>query len=395
MVVRITEPYPHQMMPLATHDELARQNATLGIKLFMTYNVYPGDEVVFDKQAKPRFVREKGRTPKDKYEMRHLMMRQPYTQMWSAIARTLQEMLWYNMGECIERQLPELDRTAAQLHRKAKGTLRIDPQFKVPAYLSDVDIHAAPGSYGTDLSADDVFAGALYDRGAYYYSKGLSGPFNDNTGRALVEVCKAVFPNFKPKRILDFGCAVGASTLPWKTAFPDAEVSGIDVGSAMMRYAHARAEAFGHAVHFSQQSAEHTDFPDNYFDIVASSGVFHETSHSGSSNIMKEVYRILKPGGMSINSDIPHQHHNDLHDQFMLDWDCHYNAEPFWAQWTSMTSQELMSQAGFPPANVWEKWRDRDHQGGYSLHDRPKEGPHISNQGGIGKGVFWGAVKPA
>jgi hypothetical protein len=79
----------------------------------------------------------------------------------------------------------------------------------------------------------------------------------------------------------------------------------------------------------------------------------------------------------------------------MLDWDCHYNAEPFWGQWTSMTSKELMGQAGFPAAKVWECWRDRDHKGNFFLHDKPKSSPAQSNQGGIGKGVFWGVVKPA
>jgi SAM-dependent methyltransferase len=396
MVLHVAEPFPHKMMPRANHDELARQNATLGIKLFMTYNVYPGDEAVYEKKAKPRFVRDKGRVPKDKHEVRELMLREPYTQTWSSIARTLQEMLWYNMGECIDRQLPELKQKARAFESKAKGTLRLaGPDFVVPRYLSAVDIHAAPGSYGVDLGDGDVFAGALYDRGAYYYAKGLVGPMNDTTGRGLVFAFKEKYPNAKPKRILDLGCAVGGSTLPWKDAFPDAEVYGIDVGGPLMRYAHARAEAFGKAIHYSQQNGEHTDFPDAFFDVVATAGVFHETAHSASRNIMKEVFRILKPGGVSINSDIPHQHDNNLHDQWMLDWDCHYNAEPFWGQWTSMTSKELMGQAGFPAAKVWECWRDRDHKGNFFLHDKPKSSPAQSNQGGIGKGVFWGVVKPA
>lgn len=395
MAIHVTEPYPHKMMPRATHDELARQNATLGIKLHMTYKVYPGDAVAYENSAKAKFLRRKNRLPEDKHEMRELMMQEPYTQIWSSIARALQEMLWHNMGECIERQLPILNATAKQLAHGASGSLRLDPQFKAPRYLSAVDIHAAPGSYDNQLSDDDVFGGALYDRGAYYYGKGLQGPMNDNTGHALIESFRQLYPGRKPRRILDFGCGVGATTLPWKMAFPEAEVFGVDVGAAMMRYAHARAEALGVAVHFSQESAEKMHFPDNYFDVVASSGVFHETSHNGSRNIMKEVFRVLKPGGVSFNSDIPHQHHNNLHDQFMLDWDCYYNAEPFWAQWTTMTSRDLMSHAGFPADTVWEKWRDRDHKGGYSLHDRPKAGPHISNNGGIGKGVIWGAVKPA
>jgi len=392
MVLQIAEPDAHRVMPRANHDEHARENATLSMKLHMTHNVYPHDRAVFERIARRKFERTHGRSPRDKTELRRLMMGQEFTRTWSAIARTLQEMLWDNVGGCIERQLDSLIDAAEDQAKAAKGTLRLNPDLEVPCYLSAVDIHAMPGSYGTDLAPSDVYAGALYDRGAYYYTKGLGGPRNDSTGRALVEAYGQLCPGMAPARILDLGCAIGASTLPWADAFPEAEVHGIDVGAAILRYGHARAEDLGTAVHLSQQNAEHTDFPDDYFDIVATAGVFHETSTQASVRIMKEVHRILKPGGLSLNSDIPHQHNNDLHDQFMLDWDSHYNAEPFWAHWTSMTSHALMTAAGFDEADVWERWRDRDHTGGYSLHDRPKH-PTETNGGGIGKGVFWGAVK--
>lgn len=394
MAIHVKEPYLHPLMPRADHDELARQNVTLSMKLHMTREVYPGDEAVYARRALPRFEREHGRAPQNKTEVRHLMMDEPYTQMWSSLARTLQEMLWDNVGSCVERQLPELIERARG-NGAAIGTLRLDPQFKVPRYLSEVDIHVMPGSYGTDLCDDDVFAGALYDRGAYYYSKGLPGPLNDGAGRALVDVFGRLFPDKRPRRILDLGCAIGATTVPWKEAFPRAEVHGIDVGAAILRYAHARAEGLGAEVHFSQQNGEQTDFPDSYFDLVATAGVFHETSGTASGNIMREVHRLLAPGGVSINSDIPHQHANNLHDQFMLDWDCHYNSEPFWARWTAMTSRHLMTKAGFDPGQVFELWRDRDHHGGYTLHDQAKPDPSVSNGGGVGKGVTWGATKAA
>jgi len=392
MAVSIAEPFAHDIMPRAVHDEHARENATLSMKLHMTYSVYGGDRAAYRHNALDRFTKSHGRAPADKTEVRHLMMAEPFTQMWSAIARNLQEMLWDNVGGCVERQLPDLIDAAQEAPRKAGGSLRLNPQFKMPRYLSAVDIHAMPGSYGADLTEGDVYAGAVYERGAYYYTKGLVGPLSDGSGRSLVESFCQMYPKMRPARILDLGCAIGASSLPWAAAFPDAEVFGIDVGPAILRYGHARSELLGRKVHFSQQDAEKTDFPDDYFDIVATAGVFHETSARASVNIMKEVRRILKPGGLSINSDIPHQHHDDLHDQFMLDWDCHYNSAPFWAQWTAMTSHDLMAKAGFSPEQVWERWRDRDHQGNFSLHDRPKD-PSESNQGGIGKGVFWGATK--
>nr|WP_287287651.1 class I SAM-dependent methyltransferase [Okeania sp. SIO2B9] len=58
------------------------------------------------------------------------------------------------------------------------------------------------------------------------------------------------------------GCTVGANTLPYVDAYPNAEVYGIDLAPAILRYSHARAESLGKRVHFSQQNAEKTNFPD-------------------------------------------------------------------------------------------------------------------------------------
>ena len=114
-----------------------------------------------------------GRAPRDHHEVRKLMEGEPSTKMWSAMARTIQEMLWDGVGESVERQLPDL---IARSHiAKPLGTLTLDPALQVPRYNGEIDIHCMPGGYHTDLTANDVYSGAIYDRGAYYYVAGLLG----------------------------------------------------------------------------------------------------------------------------------------------------------------------------------------------------------------------------
>ncbi|MSO66082.1 MAG: class I SAM-dependent methyltransferase, partial [Alphaproteobacteria bacterium] len=182
----VPQPFAHAMMAQAQHDELSRQNFTVTLKLYMTENVYPTDELVYEKVAKPKFIREHRREPKDHHEVRKLMLREPTTQMWSSIARTLQEVLWYNVGECVERQLADLNERGSALARKPLGSLTLDPAFVAPRYVTAVDIHAMPGNYTSNASDDDVYAGAVFDRGAYYYTKGQSGPHLDSAGRGNV-----------------------------------------------------------------------------------------------------------------------------------------------------------------------------------------------------------------
>ena len=392
-MLNIKEPVAHNMLPLASHDEHCRENVIAAMKYHLTNEVYPYDELVYEKQVKPKFVAEHGREPEDAREVHKLMMNEPYTRMWSSMARTLQEILWDNQSEITAHNMPRMQEQARKNGKKPLGTLTLDPDFEVPRYVSAVDIHAMPGGYQTSRSEDDLYSPGVYDRGAYYYTMGMSGRYGEGGGNALVMAVNELYPELEPKRILDLGCAVGWSTLPLVDAWPEAEVHGIDVGEAFMRYAHARAEAKGKKAHFHQMSGEDLKFPDGYFDLVMCGGVYHETSNKAAPKILQEINRVLRPGGVSMNYDIPHGGKYNLHEQFMLDWDCYYNAEPFWQQWTSWDRTEFMARGGFDPERVIDAWADRDHEGNFKLFDEPFDNQHPGARGGLGRVQFFGAEK--
>ena len=122
----------------------------------------------------------------------------------------------------------------------------------------------------------------------------------------------------------------------------------IDVGAGILRYAFGRSEHLGFGVHFSQQNAEHTDFPDNHFDLVFSSTVLHETSRKAVPNIMNECYRILKPGGVMIHLEVPAKYEwLDMWGRIRGDYEIHYNNEPFWRGALSMDFTVPVKAAGF------------------------------------------------
>ena len=127
--------------------------------------------------------------------------------------------------------------------------------------MSAVDIHCMPGGYASEVMDQDVRAAAIFDRGTFLNVCGTQGAMHDARGRTAVAYLLTEHADLKPARILDMGCSVGQATLPYATYYPHAEVHAIDVAAPLLRYAHARAESVGRAVHFSQQNAERTDFP--------------------------------------------------------------------------------------------------------------------------------------
>jgi SAM-dependent methyltransferase len=337
----------HGMLPSASHDEAARESFVVSLKAHVATEVTGGNRLIFDTTAVPAFARAAGHEPGDRHEVRSAMAPEPYYQMSSSLKRTTQELMWDYVGASVERQLPTLIEASTKTSGRAKGSLRLNPALPLPRYLTAVDIHCMPGNYTTDLIKNDVYAGALYDRSVYLFAMGGLGAYNDDVGITLVQALKEKFPRFKPKRIVDIGCAVGHSTLPYCDAFPEAEVHAIELGAPMLRYAHARAESLGRTVHFSQQNAEQTDYPSGHFDLVVSHILMHETSGKAMPRILKECHRLLAPGGITLHCEGRPWNRMLAYESSILDWDTHYNAEPYIGRMHEEDPRRLMTDAGF------------------------------------------------
>jgi ubiquinone/menaquinone biosynthesis C-methylase UbiE len=370
---------PHDMMVEESHDESARMGFVADFKRFLTNELSGGSGALYQRRVRPHLTKELGREP-TRHEIRGTIRHEPYFQAVSALRRTSQEMIWDSSGKCVERQLPALVDRSRRYATKAAGAnrLRLNPDLEMPRYLSAVDIHCMPGSYQGELEAgDDVFAGAMYDRGVHLYRAKSRPTVNDSNGTFMVSWLAERFPGFTPKRALDMGCGIGNATLRYAQSWPDAEIHAIDVGAAMLRYGHARAESLNTPLSFSQQNAERTEFADESFDLVVSFLLLHETSNRALRNIFRESHRLLAPGGVMVHVDsLPYA---DLSpwDQFVPDWDTHYNGEPFMGALHDLDLRQIAKDAGFQDKEIFE---ERPRHPGMSPH---LKGANHSNDGNV------------
>ncbi len=343
----------HKMFPEAVHDEQSRQHFIRSLKVHIAEDIMPVNDSLYKKKIIPKFKKEKGREPISRKEVREALFKEPANKMWSAMLRTSQEMLYETVRPSIERQLPELILKGKNNFAGILGSVKINPSLKMPVYHTALDIHSKPGAYHTEIvENDDITAGAEYDRTIHLYFMGQAGPNNDDMGRSSSEWLKKKFKNFKPKRILDMGCTIGHSTLPYVDAFPNAEIFAIDVAAPCIRYAHHRAEALKKRVHFSQQNAEKTNFEDGYFDLVVSHLMMHETSSKAIRNIYKECYRLLSTNGIMMHVDVVVQ--EDPYKKYFTEWNAHYNAEPYLGTIQDEDFHVITSGAGFDISTFFE-----------------------------------------
>lgn len=338
----------HDILPQTTHDECARLEFVKTLRAHLSGKVMPGNYAIYEARVEPAIREATGASPKDSAQIRKVMEKHPYYQFWSALQRRSQELMWDSAIDTTERQLPELIdkfRSYRSVDRVVQGSLRLNPDVQVPRYHTVHDIHIQPGGYHTEQAPeDDVAAGAIFETGIQAYGWGL------NLGELLLGFMRSNWPDFVPERILEIGCTVGSSTVPWAQAFPDAEVYAIDVAAPVLRYAHARAEALGVPIHFSQQDAEATDFDSGSFDMVVSHITLHETSRKALPRIFAECRRLLRPGGLMLHFEIPRG--STPIEQFMHEWESYNNNESFARFMTNIDLCAIAEEGGWTANEV-------------------------------------------
>ena len=355
MSVSSPRPAHHDMLAPLAHDEESLQGFVRSMRRIITSKLTPGHEQIYDARVLPKVVEEYGRPPRDYREIREAMKAEPYHQMWSALLRNTQEMMWSSIMPGVERETPNL---VSQFKEKlaeptATGSLTLNPDLELPTYAQKIDYHTMPGGYLTEVVEDDLSSGAMYEQSIHLYMMGGLGDYNDEIGDMLSAFIQTKYPDLKPLRILDIGCTVGHSTGPYTEKFPDAEIHAIDLAAPLLRYGYARSQALGMDVHFSQQNAEDTNFEDNSFDLIVSHIAMHETSKKGMQKIFKECRRLVSPGGVVAHLEmLPFSKKTPLQ-QYLTAWDSTNNNEPFISKMNELDVGSMLSEAGFSDEELY------------------------------------------
>jgi tRNA (uracil-5-)-methyltransferase TRM9 len=96
-------------------------------------------------------------------------------------------------------------------------------------------------------------------------------------------------------RLLNVGCAHGPDFPPFKASF---ELYGVDYSPEMIKQAEKYAEKQHFEVSLQQADAQKLPFADDFFDNAIVIAVYHHIeTKDGRLQALKELYRVLKPGG--------------------------------------------------------------------------------------------------
>ena len=114
--------------------------------------------------------------------------------------------------------------------------------------------------------------------------------------RARQELIKQA--NVQPgQRILDLGCGTGTMVIMLKRQHPQTHVVGLDPDPKALTRARRKVQRAAVSAHFDQGFSDQLPYEEASFDRVFSSLMFHHLEGEDLEKTLREVVRVLKPGG--------------------------------------------------------------------------------------------------
>lgn len=272
-------------------------------------------------------------------ELRKICDSMPVTRSWRRLMRSHHEMIQRGSRDAFEPEREEMLNAIDEAMSKGPGTITLNPKIEIPDYVLH-QIHLQPNSYFGDAMAGIRY---LYGTKAFY----LGCNNQDELHAEIVNTCKAP-EDGKVDNILEVACGIGQATQLLKKRFPDAKVTGLDAAEPMVKYAHWRATLQNSDVDFVQGLAEDSGYAENSFDMVLIYILFHEMPVDVTERVVREVYRMLRPGGEFLIYDFPTARKDFTpSERFLVDYDNRFNCEPYSTGFVACDFDGILKKAGF------------------------------------------------
>ncbi len=141
--------------------------------------------------------------------------------------------------------------------------------------------------------------------------------------------------------MLDIGTGTGAAIEEFARADLPFAYHGVDLSKPYLRRAQLRVPS----AQFSQMNAEELAFADHSFDVVTSVYMFHELPHNARRKILREMIRVLRPGGLLVIEDSAQYSESAPLTPVLARFSTEFH-EPYHAEYLSDALEEVVLEVG-------------------------------------------------
>lgn len=189
--------------------------------------------------------------------------------------------------------------------REIPATIRRARRRRYTELPGDVDLDRYPPYYRRNFhwQADGYLSresAEIYDVSVEFLFLGMADVMRRQVIPPLTRWLRSADPG--PKRILDVACGTAPTLRQIAAAHPGHRYFGVDLSPYYVEVARERL-ADVPAVTLVAENAEKLPFRDEYFDVVVSVYLFHELPADARRNALREMRRVLAPGGLLVVED--------------------------------------------------------------------------------------------
>jgi ubiquinone/menaquinone biosynthesis C-methylase UbiE len=145
-------------------------------------------------------------------------------------------------------------------------------------------------------------------------------------------------------RLLDVACGTGRTLHQLARAHPTMRLHGVDLSPAYIRAARGRLADVPELT-LAVENAEALPWADATFDVVTSVYLFHELPRNARRNVVRELLRVVKPGGLVVIEDSAQLSESAALARVLRDFPREFH-EPFYADYLEDDLAALMTEVG-------------------------------------------------
>lgn len=196
------------------------------------------------------------------------------------------------------REFPRLLRDAPRVVRRMRERAYQDipdvDRARFPPYYRRT-FHWQTDGYFSELSAE------LYELGVELLFRGTADVMRRQIIPPVTALARAA-GGAERVRLLDVGCGTGRTLHQLARTHPAMRLHGVDLSPAYIRHARKRLADVAELT-LAVENAEALPWADATFDAVTSVYLFHELPRRVRRNVLREMLRVVRPGGLVVIED--------------------------------------------------------------------------------------------
>jgi ubiquinone/menaquinone biosynthesis C-methylase UbiE len=239
------------------------------------------------------------------------------------------------------REFPRLLRDAPRVVRRMrakdfKDIPAVDKERFPPYYRRT--FHWQTDGYFSEHSAE------MYELGVELLFRGTADVMRRQIIPPITEFVRACGGADKLK-LLDVGCGTGRTLHQLSRAHPTMRLHGADLSPAYIKLARKRLEHVDELT-LAVENGESLPWADGTFDIVTSVYMFHELPRNARRNVVREMLRVVRPGGLVVIEDSAQISESPELEPVLREFPKDFH-EPFYADYLEDDLAAMLEEVGF------------------------------------------------